>query len=264
MFFSFDIYNVLSSLIISFIIQAIFFIFAASFRTDKVTDFSYSLSFIIMSVVFLVVNRAFDPIRIIISAMIVIWGIRLGSYLLIRILKIGKDDRFDDKRNDFVKFLGFWILQAFTVWLVMLPSVLVFSMQGEFPVGPVSIIGIGMWIFGFTIEMISDTQKYRFKNNPESKGKWISHGLWKYSRHPNYFGETLLWWGIFVIMLPFFSGLLYLTVLGPVSITILLLFVSGIPLLEKSADAKYGDNPDYIKYKRATSIFFLSLPKKDR
>ena len=261
MFFSFDIYNIVSSLIISVIIQAVFFIFASSFKTDKVTDFSYSLSFIVMSIVYLTINKAYDPVRIIISAMIVVWGFRLGGYLFYRIIKIGKDARFDDKRGNFVKFLGFWILQAITVWLVTLPAVTAFSLSNEIPVTLPVIIGIVLWLAGFIIEITADAQKFSFKNNPSNRDKWIDSGIWRYSRHPNYFGEALLWWGIFIIILPSLSGLLYLTAIGPVFITVLLLFVSGIPLLEKSADEKHGTKPEYLEYKRRTSIFFL-LPRK--
>lgn len=262
MFFSFDSYNILSALILSFGIQALFFLFAAGFKTDKVTDFSYSLSFIILVMVLLLQGRAFEPVQIGFALCVVAWALRLGAYLFTRILKIGKDDRFDDKRGDVVKFLAFWVLQALTVWLVMLPAA-VFLGTESIPSAPL-LTGAGflLWLAGFVIEAVSDAQKFRFKSNPENRGKWIDSGLWRYSRHPNYFGETLLWWGLFLVVLPVLEGMLYLTVLGPVSITLLLLFVSGIPLLEQSADKRYGDNASYLDYKRRTSIFIPLPPGK--
>ena len=260
MFFDFDPYNVLTSLIISCAIQALFFIFAAGFKTDKVTDFSYSLSFILMTVLLLLVNRAFSIGQIIVSAVIVVWGVRLGSYLFARILKIGKDDRFDERRGNFLKFLRFWILQALIVWLVMLPATVYLSIDSPGSLGWISIIGIALWLLGFVIEWVSDGQKYAFKNKQE-KG-WISSGLWKYSRHPNYFGETLLWWGLFLVVAPSLRGLQYLTIFGPLAITLLLLFVSGVPLLEKSAEKKYGSQEEFKEYKRKTSIFFPLPPRR--
>jgi len=262
MFFNFDPYNIVAALIISFAIQALFFIFAAGFKTDKVTDFSYSLSFIILSLFLLIQNRAYTLPQILIAVLISIWGIRLGSYLLARILKIGKDDRFDDKRGDFLKFLGFWVIQAVTVWCVMLPATAFLSIEGAVKFNTLSAAGLCLWILGFGVEALSDAQKYSFKNNPTNRGKWIDTGLWKYSRHPNYFGESLLWWGLFLITLPSFSGFLYFTALGPLFITLMLLFVSGIPLLEKSADEKHGPKEEYREYKRRTSIFIPLPPKK--
>lgn len=262
MFFEFDTHNILSALIISFAIQAVFFIFAASLKTDKVTDLSYSLSFIILAVLMLVLKEIYTLPRVLITVAIIAWGVRLGGYLLARIIKIGKDARFDDKRDDVMKFLAFWVLQAITVWVVMLPAIVFLSADRAYSLSWVSILGIILWVLGFTVEFVADAQKYAFKNNPANAGRWIDTGLWKFSRHPNYFGETVLWWGLFLFVLPSLEGLLYLVVIGPVFITALLLFVSGIPLLEKSADKKYGDREDYREYKRRTSIFIPLPPKR--
>jgi steroid 5-alpha reductase family enzyme len=262
MFFSFDHYNILSTLMISFAIQAIFFIFAAWFKTDKVTDFSYSLTFIILTLIAFLQNGAFAPLQTVVAMAVLIWAFRLGMYLFIRILNIGKDTRFDDKRGDPLKFLGFWVLQAVTVWIVMLPVTAFLSMDQLHGWSALSIIGAILWIIGFTVEAVSDSQKYRFKNIKANRGKWIDSGLWKYSRHPNYFGETVLWWGLFLVMAPSFEGLLYLTIAGPLFITLLLLFVSGIPLLEKSAEERYGDNEAFREYRKRTSIFIPWFPGK--
>ena len=210
----------------------------------------------------LVVEKAFHWSQILVASFIVVWAVRLGSYLFIRILKIGKDDRFDDRRENFVKFLEFWILQAVAVWIIMLPAVAFLSLDVEPHITWVSAIGIAMWVAGMIIEIISDQQKYDFKNNPDNRGRFITTGLWKFSRHPNYFGEFLLWWGMFLIVAPALSGLLYITIVGPIFITVLLLFVSGVPLLEKNAESKYGDSEDYREYKRRTSLFVLLPPRK--
>jgi steroid 5-alpha reductase family enzyme len=261
MLFPFDPYNVLSTLVASFAIQGIFFAFAAWFKTDKVTDLSYSLSFALLSVVLVLANRAFAPSQLLAAAFVIVWAARLGAYLLTRIIKIGKDDRFDDKRAHFLKFLGFWVLQACVVWVVLLPVAVLLSLSSAGPLTILSVAGALLWALGFAIEAVSDAQKYAFRNDPDNAKRWIETGLWKYSRHPNYFGEVLLWWGIFLFTLPNLSGMLLLAVAGPVSITLLLLFVSGVPLLERSADRKYGDDPAYQAYKHRTSIF-IPLPRR--
>lgn len=264
MIFAFDQYNILGTLLVSFMIQALFFAFAFSFKTDKVTDFSYSLSFAFLTVFLMLANKAFAPAQMLAAAFVILWAFRLGSYLLIRILRIGKDARFDDKREHFIRFLAFWILQAIAVWAILLPVTVLLSLPSVDGLSALSLVGAFLWAAGFVIEIISDAQKFAFKKNPTKAKGWIQTGLWKYSRHPNYFGEILLWWGVFIFTLPYLDGALYFTVAGPVFITLLLLFVSGIPLLEKSADKKHGDTPEYLAYKRNTSIFFPLPPHKDK
>jgi steroid 5-alpha reductase family enzyme len=260
--FDFDPHNIITTLLASLAIQAIFFAFAASFKTDKVTDLSYSLSFALLALFQVFSNRAFAPGQIIVATFVVIWAARLGAYLLSRIIKIGKDARFDDKRGDFAKFLRFWTLQALAVWLVMLPATIYLSFPAVGGIGAPSIAGAALMALGLGIEALSDAQKYAFKNDPANAGLWIGSGLWKYSRHPNYLGEVLLWWGVFLFVLPSLRGFLLLSVLGPISITLLILFVSGVPLLERSADAKHGGKGEYQAYKRRTSVFLLLPPKK--
>lgn len=262
MLFAFDPYSVVATLIASFAIQAVFFAFAASFKTDKVTDLSYCLSFALLSVLLVLGNGAFRPVQLAAAAAVLIWAARLGAYLLSRILKVGKDARFDDKRGDFLKFLGFWVLQAIAVWAIMLPVAALLSLPSPSPFGAISIVGASLWAVGFAIEAAADAQKYAFRDRPENKGRWIDSGLWKYSRHPNYFGEVALWWGLFLLALPSLPASALFAAAGPVFITLLLLFVSGVPLLEKSADEKYGHDPRYQAYKRRTSIFVPLPPRK--
>jgi steroid 5-alpha reductase family enzyme len=264
MLFSFDALNIVGTLIASFAIQGVFFAFAASFRTDKVTDLSYSLSFALLAVLLVLANGAFAVSQLLAAAFVIIWAFRLGAYLLSRIIRIGKDSRFDDKRGHFLKFLGFWVIQAITVWVVMLPVTVLLSLPAAPGLNALSLIGALLWAAGFTMEAFSDAQKYAFRNNPANRNRWIDTGLWKYSRHPNYLGEVLLWWGVFVFALPGLSGTLLLAVAGPIAITLLLLFVSGIPLLEKSADARHGADPGYQAYKRRTSVFLLLPPRREK
>jgi steroid 5-alpha reductase family enzyme len=259
--FLFDPHGILATLVASFAIQALFFAFAASLKTDKVTDLSYCLSFAILALGSMLVHRAFAPVQLLVTALVLAWAARLGSYLFARILKMGRDARFDDKRGDFVKFLAFWILQALVVWIAMLPTTALLSLSEAPGFGSLAIAGAILWAVGFAVESAADAQKRAFKDDPANAGRWIETGLWKYSRHPNYFGEALLWWGIFLIALPGLSGALIATAVGPLSVTLLLLFVSGVPILEKKAEAAHGHDPAYQAYKGRTSVF-VPLPTR--
>jgi steroid 5-alpha reductase family enzyme len=184
-----------------------------------------------------------------------VWGIRLGSYLFTRILTIKVDHRFDDKRSNPLRFGMFWLLQAITVWVVMLPVFGYFSLK-SIPMPPVLSLVAGALVFaaGLTIEAVADAQKFAFKKKAENRAKFMHTGIWKYSRHPNYLGEMMVWWGISIPGFFVFSGTSYLYLVGAPYITLLLLFVSGIPLLEKSADEKWGSDPEYRNYKDSTPV----------
>lgn len=251
--------DLLTVLLISLGINIFFFVLAYTFKTDKFTDFTYGLTFIVIALYLLFRNQPFFDYQIAVTVMVTIWGIRLVSYLLVRILRIGKDNRFDEMREDPLKFFRFWFFQGLSVWVIMLPASYLLLLNKDKNVTSYIIGGIFVWMLGLLVESVADWQKFTFKNDPKNKGKWISSGLWKYSRHPNYFGEIVLWWGIFVVAIPFLSELSWLTLIGPLYIAFILIFVSGIPPLEKRYDKKYGDDPEYQKYKENTSIL-IPLP----
>lgn len=260
--YNYELMNVyVLALFISLGMNLLFFLLASTLKTDKFTDFTYGLTFIVLTFLFLLKNQTFYPYQLLLVLMVTLWGIRLITYLLVRILKIKKDSRFDGMREEPLKFLQFWVFQGLTVWIIMLPSVYLLNETESKLLNPIMVSGIIIWVLGLLIETISDWQKFSFKNNPQNKNLWIQSGLWKYSRHPNYFGEMLCWWGIFVFALPFLQGLSWLTVISPLFITFILLFVSGIPLLEKKYDAKYADNKKYQEYKKKTSVL-IPLPQR--
>ncbi len=233
-------------------LQVLFFLIASTFKTDKVTDLAYGISFFIaLWLVYL--SSAHSLVKLLIVIAVTIWGARLAGYLFIRILKIGRDKRFDDRRDKIWEFAKFWILQTITIWIILLPHIWVVN-QPPMEVKPLFYVGLIIWAVGLTIEAIADQQKFNFKNNPENKGKWTDVGLWYYSRHPNYFGEILCWVGLFIAVVPYLSGFQYLFVISPIYIISLLLFVSGIPPLEKRYEKKYGDNRKYQQYKKSTSL----------
>ena len=251
--------NIFHALIISIAINMLLFLPAYFFKTDKLTDVSYSLTFVVLALL-AISTGGVTASSLILLLMILIWAARLGSYLFLRIKKIGKDKRFDDMRGNFWSFGRFWLFQALTVWLVLLPSLMFFD-RGVSEVSIFTFLGVAIWLAGFLIEAVADYQKYIFKNDPTNKEKWIESGLWKYSRHPNYFGEILVWLGIYTFTLSGLTiGQSFFGLLSPIYIAYILTFVSGVPLLEKAADRRWGDNQDYQDYKKRTSPIF-PLPR---
>jgi steroid 5-alpha reductase family enzyme len=243
--------NIFTALLISVGLNIAMFIPALLWRTDKLTDISYALTFILISLLGFTASVV-NVSTALLLAMIWLWALRLGSYLLLRIFKMGKDDRFDKIRNHKIKFGGFWLLQGLTVWVLMLPSLLFFSHPPQ-TLGWLSWVGIIIWAVGFLIETVADWQKYQFRTAASPKG-FIDFGLWRYSRHPNYFGEILVWLGIYLYTLHALSmGDSLIGLLSPLFIAFMLIFVSGIPPLEKSADARFKDNLEYRKYKQETN-----------
>lgn len=246
----------LIALIISLGINIIMFIPAFIFKTDQLTDISYAVTFGAVALVEFFL-KGYSLGSFILLAMVLVWAVRLGTYLLVRIRKNGKDSRFDAMREHFFKFAQFWILQGITVFVILIPAIYFFSSNNH-AIGTLSIFGIAIWLAGLIIESLADAQKFKFMNDPDNRDKWIASGVWNYSRHPNYLGEMMVWVGIYLFVvgtLPLNRALISL--ISPLYIIGLLLFVSGIPILEKSADKKWGSDPNYQAYKKRTNILFL-------
>ena len=247
----------LIAIIVSLAINIILFIPAFIFKTDKLTDLSYSLSFIALSIIMFLTSEM-TLFHIILLSIILLWAIRLGTYLLIRIQKMKKDSRFDGVRENFFKFLKFWLLQAIAVWVILLPSIATFSIESPI-LNILAYVGLAIYLLGLIIESFADYQKYTFINNEDNKGMWIDSGLWKYSRHPNYLGEMMVWIGVYIFTLSSLTGRLpFIMLASPLFIILLLIFGSGIPMLEKSANKRWGDNPKYQEYKKRVGVL---LPK---
>jgi len=221
-------------------------------KSDKLTDISYAVTFATIAI-WSFVTSSREWYHTLLMALVVVWATRLGGFLLYRVIKKGKDARFDGMRESFTKFGKFWLGQAITVWVMMIPSIFAFNANPSR--NWIVPIGVAVWAIGLICETIADLQKMAFSNNPANKDKWIDTGIWHYSRHPNYFGEILVWIGIYLYtlaslpLLPAIIGLV-----SPAFIIILLLFISGIPILEKSADKKWGKEPKYQAYKKRTSL----------
>ena len=249
------------SFVIALTVNGAFFAVAAARRTDVVTDLSYSLTFALLAVV-LPFTGARAPVQLVASLLVLLWAVRLGAYLFRRILRTKVDHRFDGMRDEPLRFARFWLLQAVAVAVIMLPVSYLLDRSDAPGFGAWAIAGTAVWLAGLLIETVADAQKSAFRAKDENRGRFIASGLWRYSRHPNYFGEMLVWWGLLAYAVPFLDGAAFAVVAGPVFITLLLLFVSGIPPLERSADAKYVADPAYRDYKRRTSILVPLPPRK--
>ena len=191
--------------------------------------------------------------------MVLVWAFRLGGYLFLRILKTKEDKRFDKIRDSFLKFLGFFTLQGVTVFMIIFPCINLFK-QEDSDLTLASMPGFAIYLLGIIMESIADHQKYRFRDDPKNKNKWITHGLWQYSRHPNYFGEILVWTGIYLFAFPHLPyNHRLLGIISPLYIFCLLYFVSGVPMLERSANKRWGKDPAYQAYKKKTKVLIPFL-----
>ena len=192
---------ILLSFLVSLAVNAAFFAIAATRKTDVVTDLSYSLSFAVLAIV-LPFLGAHEPVQLVASLLVLVWAARLGGYLFRRILRIKVDHRFDEMRDRPLRFARFWLLQAIAVAVIMLPVSYLLGRDDPPGFGPWAIAGAAIWLAGLVIEAVADAQKSAFKAKDENRGRFVTTGLWRYSRHPNYFGEMLVWWGLFVFAVP--------------------------------------------------------------
>ena len=249
-----DPYYLAITAIVTIGFQSIFFIITATLKFDKVTDFAGGSNFLILAVLTLFLNGSFYSRQIVDTSLVSIWAIRLAVFLLVRILIWGKDNRFDDIRENLIKLAVFWFLQALWVWTVSLPIIILNSSEENRDISALDYIGWFLFTVGFIIEVIADIQKLLYKRNESNH--WCDRGLWKWSRHPNYFGEILLWWGIFMSVGNILSDWEWITIISPLFISFLLLFVSGIPIQERAQDERYCNSdlkPLYVQYKKQTS-----------
>ncbi|MDP1548170.1 MAG: DUF1295 domain-containing protein [Anaerolineales bacterium] len=242
-----------------FLIQWLVFIPAYLLQTEKFFDLTGSITYISIITIAVLGSTAIDGRSVLLSALVVIWAIRLGSFLFGRIKKAGKDDRFDEIKPSFIRFLNVWTIQGLWITFTMAAALVAITTTAQKGLDIFAIIGFLLWVFGFAIEVVADSQKSRFNANPDNNGKFIQTGLWSRSRHPNYFGEIILWVGVAIIALPVLQGWQWVALISPVFVTLLLTRVSGIPLLEQKADKKWGGQEDYESYKKRTPVLIPRL-----
>jgi steroid 5-alpha reductase family enzyme len=248
--------EVRNGIILSFIFHWLLFIPAFIFKTEKFYDLTGSLSYITIILYVLISSK--DGISnfgsIILSCLIIIWTLRLGTFLFLRIKKAGEDKRFREIKKSFS-----WFFMAFTVsgmWVSICALCALTGISNGIELNVVTHVGILLFVIGFVLEIIADTQKSNFRKNNDNKDKFITTGLWKYSRHPNYLGEIILWIGVAIISYSSLELNQLFTLVSPIFTYLLLVYVSGINLLEKSGQKKWGSLNEYKEYKRKTPRLF--------
>jgi steroid 5-alpha reductase family enzyme len=249
---------------LAFLIQWLVFIPSYLLQTEKFYDLTGSFTYISMIGVALCYSRystQLDARSILLAMLVIIWALRLGTFLFGRIQKSGKDDRFDEIKPSFIRFLNAWTIQGLWVTFTAATALVGITTLTQKDIGAFAVIGFLVWVFGFAFEVIADAQKSRFNADPENKGKFVRTGLWAYSRHPNYFGEIVLWIGVAIIAIPVLQGWQWIAMISPLFVTFLLTRVSGVPMLEDKADKKWGGQEDYETYKKNTPVLIPRLTK---
>ena len=252
---------------IPFIIHWIVFIPSMIKQTEHYFDLMGSISYVMTCVVslYLVALSTDLSLRsIIIASLITIWAIRLGSFLFLRVKREGRDNRFNVMKTKFWWFLFTWTLGGLWVFVTMCAGLAAITSGKNVDLfsHPLDIIGLSLWVVGFVTEVIADNQKYRFRSNPENANNFINEGLWKRSRHPNYFGEITLWLGITLMALPVLVGLQLITLISPIFVYILLTKISGVSMQEARAKKKWKDNEEYNDYLQNTPMLIPRLKLK--
>lgn len=235
---------------------------ATALKTETFYDLIGTSSFGVLAIGSLMTAAVKAPRKILVSCMVGVWAARLGSYLVARVHKVGKDSRFDEVKHQPGTFFIYWTMQAMWVFVTVMPVLIINTSPVSVPLKWVDVGGAILWAIGMTFEVVADAQKDAWRNVPENKGKFINTGLWSISRHPNYFGEMMIWWGMFFTCVGGFSKPLhYAAATSPVFVMLLLRYVSGVPILERQADARWGGQPEYEAYKADTPILVPDVVK---
>lgn len=247
--------------ILAFAVNWLVYIPANIYQTEKYYDLTGSLTYLTVIAIACLFSGPLDARSALVALMVVIWALRLGSFLFRRISADGKDARFDKIKVNPLRFFLTWTLQGTWVALTAASALVIITTETRLPIDIFAIIGLTMWVAGFAIEIIADNQKSQFRSDPKNAGRFITTGLWAWSRHPNYFGEILLWTGITVASLPLLVGWQWVTIISPIFVIFLLTKVSGIPMLAKAGQKKWGDEPEYKDYIQRTPKLVPRPPK---
>ena len=238
---------------------SVWFLISLLLKRNDIADIAWGLGFVAI-VIFLFITQTVTKQSGIVYILTIIWGMRLAIHIGLRTKGKPEDFRYKKWRDEWGKYfvlrsyLQVYLLQGFFMWIISVP-ILVVSMAKNQQISPFMFVGLIIWLIGFAFESIGDYQLMQFIKHKQNKSDIMQTGLWKYTRHPNYFGEVLVWWGIFIMVLPLEYGCW--AIISPITISFLLLYVSGIPMLE----AKYKDNVAFQEYKKRTSAFFPRVPK---
>lgn len=251
---------IINIVLLIFFTHWLLFIPAYIFQTEKFFDLTGSFTYLIACFYALLNAPSYNIFSIVVVSCIVCWAIRLGTFLFMRINKDGEDKRFRKIKPSFTRFLMTWTLSGTWVSICLLCVLTAISSTAGLSGGVFFYFGLILFLFGFIIEIIADYQKTLFRKNPANENKFITAGLWSYSRHPNYMGEILLWFGISLMSISSLSGIEYITLISPLFVYLLLTRISGVNFLEESADKKWGHLDEYKKYINRTPKIFFKLP----
>lgn len=240
----------------------VFFIVGTMIKNNSIVDMGWGIGFVLVAVYSMVRTGNYSLVSFLTTLMVTLWGGRLFYHIFKRNVGKPEDFRYANWRKEWGKWviprslLQVYLLQGLMMMVIGFPIVLIHEKSGsEF--GVLTALGIVIWLVGYYFEVAGDAELKKFKSNPENKGKLITTGLWALTRHPNYFGEAVMWWGIFIVALSI--GVSWIAIISPIAITFLLLFVSGVPLLEKSMEKR----PGFEEYSKITNKFFPWFPKKE-
>lgn len=247
--------------ILAFGVNWLAFIPANAAKTEKFYDLTGSFTYLTLMVVACVLSAPLDLRSGIITVMVIVWALRLGSFLFLRIRVDGGDQRFDAIKQSPARFFLVWTMQGIWVLLTSASALIIITNNTRLGLDMFAYAGIGLWLAGFLIEVVSDRQKREFRKIPANKGRFISKGLWAWSRHPNYFGEILLWTGVTVASLPVLSGWQWVTIISPIFVALLIIRISGVPKLEAHAKRKWGAEQDYIDYVASVPLLVPRPPR---
>ncbi len=247
--------------VLAFAIQWVAFVPAYLRRTERFYDLVGSLTYLTVVSVAIIATRPNDTRSIVLAILIGLWALRLGTFLFRRIRTDGSDGRFDEIKTSASRFLVAWTLQGLWVFLTLCAALAAITQTAPSSWGILDSAGLAIWVVGFAIEVIADRQKSAFRR--DHSGRYIDTGLWAWSRHPNYFGEIVLWVGIAVMASSTLHGWQWITLVSPLFVMLLLTRISGIPLLEKRADERWGDHEAYQAYKARTPVLIPRPPRSE-
>lgn len=245
--------------VFAFGVNWLVFVPAYAYQTERYFDLAGSLTYLTLAIAALILGPA-DPRARLLALIIILWAVRLGSFLFRRVLEDGGDGRFDKLKPHFSRFLMTWTLQGLWVYITISCALVAMTTANPAPLGPVAYAGAAFWLIGFCCEVVADTQKRRFRRDPANRDRFITHGIWSWSQHPNYFGEILLWAGIALIALPVLTGAQLATLISPIFVFILLTRISGIPLLRLRAKKRWANDPSYQAYTARTAVLVPRPP----
>ncbi len=245
---------------VAYAVQWLVFVPSFLAHTERFFDLTGALTFLTVTALALWAGTG-DKRAGVLALLVAVWAIRLGSFLFLRVRRDGTDGRFDELKYSFPRFLMTWTLQGLWVLLTLAAGLAAMTATRSVPLGALAWIGVGLWLAGFAIEAAADAQKRAFSRDPENRGRFITTGLWAWSRHPNYFGEITLWVGVALIAAEALSGWRWVTLVSPLFVFVLLNFISGVPLLEARGKKRWGDDPQFQAYKARTPVLVPRPPR---